>query len=255
MNSNRTWAATIVLIAVMSLVALGLFTVHYDALGSETAIGVFVTLVATGVLSLFASVLQGRRDPQETAPQASTPRVSIPGLIRVLPKTDVTPGEWWKLMDEADHEFFLAGHSLGKWCGGTHGERFGEDIIRILTKHGKVTLLTLGTGSPQLQRLKQATGRDYTKAVEESRNFLHELLTKLDVDQRARLVISVLPEHASLPYTVVGNEHTLLTAMYLSSHDRDEVPCLEIARKSDAAISIYDDFCLLVKQGKEFGSA
>jgi hypothetical protein len=254
MNPNRTSAATLVLIAVLSLVALGLFTVNYDALGSETAIGVLVSLVASGVLSLSASVLQGQRDPQETASQVSASQVSIPGLIRVLPKTDVTPGEWWKLMDEADHEFFLAGHSLGKWCGGTHGERFGEDIIRILAKHGKVTLLTLGTDSPQLQRLKLATGRDYTKAVEESRDFLHKLLTKLDADQKARLVISVLPEHAPLPYTVVGNEHTLLTAMYLSSRDRDEVPCLEIARKSDAAISIYDDFCLLVKQGKEFGS-
>jgi hypothetical protein len=260
MNSNRKWLATLVLIAVLSLVGLGLFTIHYDALGSETAIGVFGSLLATGVLSLCASVLQGRSDPPEPAlqvatPPVLTPQVSIPGLIRVLPKTDVTPDEWWRLMGKAEHEFFLAGHSLGKWCGGTHGERFGEDIVRILRKHGRVTLLTLGPGSPQLERLKQATGRDYTKAVEESRDFLHKLLTKLDANQKARLVISVLPEHAALPYTVVGNEHTLLTATYLSSRDRDEVPCLEMARKSDAAISIYDDFCLLVKQGNEFGNA
>jgi hypothetical protein len=247
MNSNRTWAPTLVLIAVLSLVALGLFTVHYNALGSETAIGVFASLVATGALSLFASIQQSRRDSPQT-----TPHVSIPGLIRVLPKTDVTPGEWWSLMGEAEHEFFLAGHSLGKWCGGTHGERFEEHIIRILRKHGRVTLLTLGPGSPQLKRLKQATGRDYTKAVEESRDFLRKLLGSLDADQKTRLVVSVLPEHAALPYTVVGNEHTLVTATYLSSRDRDEVPCLEIARKSDAAISIYDDFCLLVKQGEAF---
>ncbi len=64
MNSNRTWA-TLLLIAVLSLVALGLFTIHYDALGSETA---------TGVLSLFASVQQGRRDPPETTSQVSTLR-------------------------------------------------------------------------------------------------------------------------------------------------------------------------------------
>lgn len=246
MNSTRTWG-TLLLIAVLSLVALGLFTVHYDALGSETAIGVFVSLVATGVLSLFASVQQGRRDPQET-----TPQVSIPGLIRVLPKTAVTTSEWWNLMGEAEHEFFLAGHSLGRWCGGMHGERFEEHIIRILRKHGRVTLLTLGPDSPQLKRLKQATGRDYTQAVEESRDFLRKLLTQLDADQKERLVISVLPEHAALPYTVVGNEHTLVTATYLSSRDRDEVPCLEITRKSDAAISIFDDFCLLVKQGEAF---
>lgn len=251
MNSNRTWA-TLLLIAVLSFLALGLFTVHYDVLGSETAIGVFGSLITAVVLSLFASVQQSRRDPPETTPQVSTPQVSIPGLIRVLPKTDVTPGEWWRLMGEAEHEFFLAGHSLGKWCGGTHGERFEEHIIRILKKHGRVTLLTLGPDSPQLLRLKQATGRDYTQAVEESRDFLSKLLARLDADQTARLVISIIPEHAALPYTVVGNEHTLVTAAYLSSRDRDEVPCLEIARKSDAAISIYDDFCLLVKQGEAF---
>lgn len=252
MNSNRTWVVTLLLIAVLSLVALGLFTVHYDALGSEAAISVFASLVATGVLSLFASVQPGRGSPSEMTRQVSTPQVSIPGLIRVLPKTAVTPGEWWRLLGEADHEFFLAGHSLGRWCGGTHGERFEERIIYILRKHGRVTLLTLGSGSPQLERLKQATGRDYTKAVKESRDFLRKLLARLDADQKARLVISVLPEHATLPYTVVGNEHTLMTATYLSSGDRDEVPCLEIARKSGAAISIYDDFCLLVKQGEAF---
>ena len=115
-----------------------------------------------------------------------------------------------------------------------------------------MTLLTLGPDSPQLKHLKQATGRDNTQAVEETRDFLRKLLTRLDADQKARLVISVLPEHAALPYTVVGNEHTLVTATYLSSRDRDEVPCLEIVRKSGAAISIYDDFCLLVKQGEAF---
>jgi hypothetical protein len=81
MNSNRIWAATLLLIAVLSLVALRLFTVHYEALGLETAIGVFVSLVATGVLSLFASVQQGRRDPPETTPQVSTLPVSIPYML------------------------------------------------------------------------------------------------------------------------------------------------------------------------------
>ncbi len=109
MNSNRTWVVTLLLVAVLSLVALGLFTVHYNALGSETAIGVFASLVATGALSLFASVQQGRGSPLET-----TLQVSIPGLIRVLPKTDVTTSEWWSLMGEAEREFFLAGHSLGR---------------------------------------------------------------------------------------------------------------------------------------------
>jgi hypothetical protein len=247
MDSNRPRLATLLLVPVLALIGLGLFTVNYDVLASETAIGVFATMLGAGVLGLLAFALGGARRPSDT-----TAQISIPGLLRVLPKTDVTVEQWWSLMDEARHEFFLAGHSLGKWCGGTHAELFESNIIRILKGRGTVTLLTLAPGSPHLPRLQRATGRDYTKAVEESREFLRNLLSRLDAEHRQGLGIWVLPDHATLPYTVVGNEHTLLTATYLSSRDRDEVPCLEIARKSGAAISIYDDFCLLVKQGEPF---
>jgi hypothetical protein len=129
---------------------------------------------------------------------------------------------------------------------------FESNIVRLLSRHGSVKLLTLAPGSPHLGRLKQATERDYTKAVNDSREFLSDLISRLSPEQRSRLTVSILPDHAVLPYMLVGNERRLITATYLSSHDSDDVLCLEIARDSRAAISIYDDFCRLVKQGEAF---
>jgi len=244
MGSNRTRAATLVLIAVLAWIGLGLFTKYYDAFGSQGAVGVFASLVAVGLVGTFGAVFGGR---QTVAPPAGE---RMPGLIRVVAKQDVTPGEWLKLMSDARSEFFLAGHSLGKWCGGTHRDSFEANMIRILKRHGTVTLLMLGPGSQNLERLKRATQRDYTKAVAESREFLHALIPHLTPEQKTRFRVSVLSDHATLPYTLVGNERTIVTAAYLSTRDSDEVPCLEMLRDCQEGISIYDDFCALVKQSR-----
>ncbi len=245
MRPNRL-AAIVVwgLTCVGAVIAIALVLRH-DPFGSALAIGVLAGLIVIAIGAAAKAGLTALRSASGLPP-------AIPGLVRIAPKSSIAAEEWMGLIAEAQEEFFLAGHSLGKWCGESHREEFLEHIVRILTVDGRVKLLTLGPGSSHLKRLKLATDTDYTKRVTESHEFLRGLLARLTLEQRRRPTISVLPEHASLPYTVAGNEHTLITATYLSSRDSDEVPCLQLKRDSGAAKSIYDDFCLLVKQGNEF---
>ena len=71
----------------------------------------------------------------------------------------------------------------------------------------------------------------------------------LSPEQRARLKISLLADRY-LPYMLVGNEHRLITATYLASRNSEEMPCLTLARASDAARAIFDDFYALAKLGQ-----
>jgi hypothetical protein len=232
------------LICVGAAIGIALVLRH-DPFGSALAIGVLAGLIVIVIGAAAKAGLIALHSASGVPP-------TIPGLVRIAPKSSIVPEEWMDLIAKAHAEFFLAGHSLGKWCGESHREEFLEHIVRILSAEGSVKLLTLGPGSSHLQSLKLATDTDYTKRVAESREFLSGLLARLTLEQCRRLTISVLPEHANLPYTVAGNERTLITATYLSSRDSDEVPCLQLERDSGAAISIYDDFCLLVKQGEAF---
>jgi hypothetical protein len=171
-------------------------------------------------------------------------------LIRVSPKSGLSSDEWLEVLTRARHEFYIAGHSLGRWCSPTHREVFESNIARILIGSGSVRLVMLDLDCPQLERLKRATGTDYSDRVRQSMLVLENFVCRLSGDQRSRLTISILKDHMALPYMVVGNERTLITATYLASRDSDEVPCLELDRRSDAAIAIYDDFCKLADQGE-----
>ncbi len=242
MRPNRLAAIVVLsLIAVGAAIGLGL-VLSDDPFGSALAISVVAGLIVIVIVATAKAGFTALRSAPAAPP-------SIPGLLRIAPKSSIAPEEWMDLITKAQKEFYLAGHSLGRWCGESHRQEFLEQIIRILSDGGEVKLLTLGPGSEHLERLKLATRTDYTRRVQESHDFLRGLRTKLTAAQRERLTISVLPDHATLPYTVVGNECTLITATYLSSQDSDQVPCLHLKLKSAAGSPIYDDFCELLRQG------
>jgi hypothetical protein len=233
------------LISIMSSVAVAAYLQRRDALGSPGAVGIFTGLIAIGISSAIGSVFASR--PRS----ASSPDgpLQLPGLIRLSPKSSLSSDEWLQVLTQAKHEFYVAGHTLGKWCSATHREVFESNIARILKRSGSVRLVLLDLDSPQLERLKRATGTDYSDRVRQSTQVLEVFVGRLSADERSRLTISILKDHMALPYMVVGNERTLITATYLASRDSDEVPCLELDRLSDAAIAIYDDFCKLADQG------
>lgn len=209
--------------------------------------GVLVSVVAAAILGGVGAIFNVQ--PVQDGVHG---QLSIPGLIRVAPKTSLTPDEWISVMDGARHEFILAGHTLGRWCGETHRDMFESNILRLLNRHGSVKLLTLAPGSPHLGRLKRATERDYTKAVNDSREFLSDLLSRLSPEQRSRLTVSILPDHAVLPYMLVGNERRLITAASLSSHDSDDVLVLgfpRLRRRQHASLRIATSLCAHARRG------
>src|SRR5262249_22808352 len=105
--------------------------------------------------------------------------------------------------------------------------------------------------SPQLARLHQATSVDYTGRIETSLHVLADLCSALDEASRGRLRLSMLGDPVTLPYMVVGNDRTLVTATYLGATDSDDVLCLELDRTCGAAMPVYDDFHKLAALGEQ----
>jgi hypothetical protein len=252
------------LIAILAWVATYVFLQRRDALGSAGAVGVFSALLAAGISSLLGSlrlaartqapaeddhhpIADGRRDDPAAPATPCEHAPTLAGVVRLATKSELGSEEWLALLTGASSEFFLAGHTLGKWCSPTHRETFVEHVARILAAAGKVKLVLLNPGSPELERLRRTTGTDYSARLHQSMRVLAEFAATLPTQQRERLTISTLKEHTALPYMLVGNERTLITATYLVGRDSDEMPCLELDRSSDAAIAIYDDFCELAE--------
>jgi hypothetical protein len=150
--------------------------------------------------------------------------------------------EWFAILTEAESEFYVAGHTMGKWCDRSRQERFASHIRRILAEDGTVTFVMLDPESPQLPILQRATGTDYSTRIAESVPVLEELRSTLDPVHRARLKVTQIRGDGAIPYMVVGNERRLLTAAYLARTDSDDMPCIELLRESESATVIYDDF-------------
>jgi hypothetical protein len=153
------------------------------------------------------------------------------------------------VLQTAKTEFYVAGHSLGKWCSASNSPEFMSHVRRILDSDGRVILVMLDPLSPQIRRLQLATSVDYTRRIDTSLGVLADLTAGLTATARSRLTIAVLEDHMTLPYMVVGNESRLITATYLGSTDSDDVPCLELERSSGAASAVYDDFRKLAETG------
>lgn len=211
--------------------------------GSALAIGTFSSLAAAMIVNATRVVVAVRSQP-------SPNHEFLPGLIRIRPKHTVTTRQWMEILQTAKSEFYIAGHSLGKWCSASNCDEFKGHIKRILdSKKGRVTLVMLDPSSPQVVRLQQATSVDYTGKIHTSLRVLADLYAELHTSARSRLTISVLKDHPALPYMVVGNEQLLVTATYLGSTASDDVACLELKRSSDVASAVYDDFHKLAQAG------
>jgi hypothetical protein len=213
-----------------------------EPLGTTLAVGTVSSLVATAIVNVVRTVTAVRsRDPSSVS--------HLPGLVRVRPKNALTAEEWLQFLQTAKTEFYVAGHSLGKWCGATNRDDFKSHVRRILDHNGRVTLVMLDPTSSQIGRLQRATSVDYTTRIHTSLQVLADLCTELQPAARERLTISVLKDHPTLSYMVVGNERRLVTASYLGSSDTDDIACMELERTSDAATVVYDDFHKLAEAG------
>lgn len=235
--SSLTRTATLLLIVV--LVALGVLAIREGwGLLAATA-----PLAITGIIAA-GTILPPRKPPLPTSSDRDH-------LVRLRPKSALKSPEWMKVLTDARSELYIAGHSLGTWCDTDNRERFTTELARIL-RHGTVTLVILHPESQALARLYEATSTNYSANVRHSLQILKGFLRRLPPEHRPRLRITLLEDPLSLPYMVVGNEHTLITATYLATRHSDEMPCFKLDRKSDSAKAIYNDFHKLAELGEPF---
>ena len=238
----RSAAVFALLFVITGVVAVAVLTRGgHEPLGTTLAIGTLGSLLASLIVSGWRVVanVQSRDAPQGA---------HIPGLVGARAKHLFKADDWLDLLRKANTEFYVAGHSLGKWCSETNREDFKSHVRRVLER-GRVTLVMLDPGSAQIERLKRAVSVDYTGRINASLAVLGELWAELPPESRSRLRVAVLTDDLTLPYMVVGNERHLVTATYLASRDSDNVTCLELDRSSEAAAAVYDDFCDLARAG------
>lgn len=245
-------------IAVLGVLFVLTASVAVVVLVRETSHPVTWTL-AVGILSSLATVIIGAMITYVIrtvgaaggeASRSASDDAYHSGLVRAMPKHSRTAREWFEFLLTARSEFYIAGHSLGRWCYASNQDEFKSHVRRILDSKGRVTLVMLGPTSPQIQRLKQATSVDYTDRIHTSLRVLAELCAELEPSALDRLTISALTDDMMLPYMVVGNEQRLVTATYLGSTDSEQVTSLELERSCDAAKAVYDDFHKLAAAGE-----
>lgn len=208
----------------------------HEILGIDPAISISVLCSLMAVA--FVGLLQTIR--RRTTRQQGT--VGDVGAQAPRRKCELGFEEWFEILREAKSEFFVAGHTMGKWCDRSRKDGFVSHVRRILADEGTVTLVMLDPESPQLPILKRATGTDYSARIAESVAILDEFRSTLDPAHNARLKVTQIKGDGAIPYMVVGNERRLLTASYLARTDSDDMPCIELAFGSESAKAIYDDF-------------
>lgn len=202
---------------------------------STVSIAVIGSVVAVALVGLLQTIRRRTSHPQDRGAKGDEARPP-------RRKCELGFDEWFALLKEAEREFYVAGHTMGKWCDRSRKDGFVNHVRRILADEGTVTLVMLDPESPQLPILKQATGTDYKARIAESVPLLEELRSRLDPQHKARLKVTRIKGDGAIPYMVVGNERRLLTASYLARTDSDDMPCIELARESESARAIYDDF-------------
>lgn len=235
-----------VLIVAATLLVSSLIHNGHGMLGISSAVSVGIVISVAGalVVALFGTI---RSLTEPVGPStAAAPDISAESSRR---KCDLEFEEWFAFLEEAEEEFYVAGHTMGKWCDPSRRGVFVAQIRRLLAAGGTVTLVMLGPDSPQVPILFDATGKNYSGRIADTSAVLTELRGSLDSVHRARLRVKQLDDHGAIPYMVVGNETRLVTATYLARTDSDDMPCIELDRSDEAARAIYDDLHKLAGVG------
>lgn len=242
--------------AVIVMATLGISSlIHHGhgmlGISSTVSLGIVGSLGATAFVALLGVIWL----------LADTPSVPSPGPTEAAGnneqarpsrrKCDLEFEEWFAFLERADKEFYVVGHTMGKWCDPSRKGVFVSQIQRLLAAKGRVTLVMLGPRSPQVPILRDATGKDYSGRIADTDAVLRELESSLVPAHRGRLQVSRLEDDGAIPYMVVGNEERLITATYLARTDSDDMPCIELGREDEAARAIYDDLHRLATEGAE----
>lgn len=167
------------------------------------------------------------------------------GVLAVKPKSAYPPPEWIALL-EARKELFIVGHALHKWCRDHVKPSFVEAISRLVLNDGQVQLVVLPLDGEVTARLTAQRGKEYRRYIAETLETLAQISLDLPPEDRHRLDVRWLHEHAPMPYMLAGNEHMLITAPYPIAGDSDAMLAVTIAASSPAGSAMRDDLRRLV---------
>jgi hypothetical protein len=215
-------------------------------ISSALSLGIVASVGGVGILALLGVIGRLTEPAGEAPPAHGTSREETKSSRR---KCDLEFEEWFAFLEKAQEEFYVAGHTMGKWCDPSRKGAFVAQVQRLLAVGGKVTLVMLGPDSPQVPILRDATGKDYSGRIAYTGAVLGELESSLDPAHKVRLRVRRLEDDGAIPYMVVGNEARLVTATYLARTDSDDMPCIELDREDETARAVYDDLHKLASEG------
>lgn len=220
-------------------------------ISSAISLGIVASIGAAALIALMRLIVRMTEPVSETSTVSGGPAEDNGGSKTSRRKCDLEFEEWFAFLEEAKSEFYVAGHTMGKWCDPSRKDAFVSQLRRILAAGGKVTLVMLGPESPQVSILRDATGKDYSGRIADTGAVLGELESSLNPAHKAGLRMRRLEDDGAIPYMVVGNEGRLVTATYLARTDSDDMPCIELGREDEAARAIYDDLHKLAEEGRK----
>lgn len=223
-------------------------------ISSTVSLGIVGSLGATAFVGLLAVIWRLADTNSVPSPQPIEAAGNDEPAKTSRRKCDLEFEEWFAFLERAQKEFYVVGHTMGKWCDPSRKDAFVSQVQRLLAAKGRVTLVMLGPKSPQVPILRSATGKDYSIRIADTDAVLRELESSLIPAHKRRLQVSRLEDDSAIPYMVVGNEERLVTATYLARTDSNDMPCIELVREDEAARAIYDDLHKLAAEGAGDGA-
>jgi hypothetical protein len=167
----------------------------------------------------------------------------------VRPKGEYERDEWIALLRDAQEELYIVGHAVDSWCDTGVQRDFVAAIDRLARDGGTIRLVTLPEGGTVTRFLAVQRGKQYDERIRRTLDVLGAIHSNLPAKHRGNLHVSHLREDTTMPYTVAGNEHTLIIATYpIAGQDSDRMPAIKLAARSPLGAAVRDDLDWLIKK-------
>ncbi|MEA2493154.1 MAG: hypothetical protein QOJ29_1065 [Thermoleophilaceae bacterium] len=170
------------------------------------------------------------------------------GVQAIKPKSLYNDDEWIALLTHAREELFFVGHALDKWCNREPVKRhFSETIVRLASAGKPVRLVALPPEGEVTAKLGDQREKVYPKRINHTMGVLAAIRKQIPKDQRLNLQVMHLREDVTMPYMIVGNEHTLITASYpTGTEDSNNMPAVTVDSQQALGIALRSDMEWLV---------
>jgi hypothetical protein len=162
----------------------------------------------------------------------------------IKPKQAYTELEWLALLHGARHSLMMVGHALDRWCETpTIKQEFCEAIRRVVDNGGEVRLLMLAERANRVPKLRN---KGYSERIQRTLQVLRRLNGELNGP--GKLSVYHLGDGLDMPYMMVANEQTVITAPYpATAQSSNRMPAMRLACDSAIARQLQADIDALLE--------